>query len=93
MYGYFCVDVMSNDAEFVNSDCKICVISLPETPSLRYEFISVCVRTCVCEYVSVCVYVYMIVMCVHIYMCVYVWVCGCVYIFVCVYSRLRMKNY
>ena len=42
------VDVMSNNAEFVNSDCKICVISLPEAASLRYEFISVCVCVCVC---------------------------------------------
>ena len=51
-----CVDIMSNDAEFVNSDCKICVISLPETPSLRYEFICVCVCVCVCVCMCVCVY-------------------------------------
>ena len=68
MIGCFYVDVMSNSAEFVNSDCKICVISLPEAASLRYEFISMCV--CACVRVYACLRV-----CVRV--CVSVCVCVC----------------
>ena len=39
-----CVDIMTDDTEFVNSNCKLCVISLPEALSSRYGFINMCMQ-------------------------------------------------
>ena len=39
-----CVDIMTDDTEFVNSNCKLCIISLPEASSSRYGFINMCMQ-------------------------------------------------